>query len=330
MNNSMKKFIYIYIFFFIKSIFSLDNSNNHSEYFNEMRENIYDISISFEDKNEMEYNIDPKKPYIFSIKNENYRYSFSTDFEDENILFYYDSNNNLEPVSKDNFFELGEKIHIINKPKLTEPINIKVMSIPQYSTLNGFETINENQYFFIKAKEDSIAYFDSFDRNSKIYISNNTEKKITKDDEKINGKFIPIKPNITYFIKNELYENTISVFKKYLYPLNLTNEKIYIIDDNINYLYLKANSSYTLNFENNNMILVMMLSSKRDSEIEIRELNEIEYLNKNLPYYKIIKDNYNELKLNVKKNDAFIEFLSAINDDIQVFKIVKGNEEGKH
>ena len=99
MNNSMKKFIYIYIFFFIKSIFSLDNSNNHSEYFNEMRENIYDISISFEDKNEMEYNIDPKKPYIFSIKNENYRYSFSTDFEDENILFYYDSNNNLEPVT---------------------------------------------------------------------------------------------------------------------------------------------------------------------------------------------------------------------------------------
>ena len=325
----MKKFIYIYIFFFIKSIFSLDNSNNHSEYFNEMRENIYDISISFEDKNEMEYNIDPKKPYIFSIKNENYRYSFSTDFEDENILFYYDSNNNLEPVSNDNFFELGEKIHIINKPKLTEPINIKVMSIPQYSTLNGFETINENQYFFIKAKEDSIAYFDSFDRNSKIYISNNTEKKITKDDEKINGKFIPIKPNITYFIKNELYENTISVFKKYLYPLNLTNEKIYIIDDNINYLYLKANHNYILNFEKNSKILAIMLSSKIDSEIEIKENENIKCLNKTNPYYgEIEKSNFNELVLNVKENDAFIEFLLALNiDEVQILEINDGEED---
>ena len=158
-------------------------------------------------------------------------------------------------------------------------INIKIFAIPQYSKLNSFETINENQYFFIKTQEDSIAYFDSFDRNSKIYISNNTEKKITSDDKRINGIFYPIKANIIYFIKNELYENTISVFKKYLYPSNLDSEKIYIIDDNINYLYLKANSYYILNFEKNNMKLLMMLSSNRDSEIEIQEPRETRYLN---------------------------------------------------
>ena len=209
------------------------------KYFNEINDNIYNISISFEDKSEMEYNIEPKNKYIFTIENENFRYSFSTNLKDKNILFFNNSNNILEQVSNENYFEIGEKILTINKYNLTESINIKVSSIPQYSKLNGFETINENKYFFIKVKEDSIAYFDSFDRNSKIYISNNTEKKITFDDEKINGKFIPIKPNITYFIKNELYENTISVFKKYLYPLNLTNEKIYIVYDTINYLYLK-------------------------------------------------------------------------------------------
>jgi len=317
----MMKFIYVYIVFFIKNIISLAN-------FKEQLDNIKDISISFEEGNVMEYNLDPANTYIFSIENENFRYSFSTSLKEKNILFFKNNNNNYEPVSSENYFGLGEKIYINNNHNLKESINIKVFSIPQYSKLNSFETINENQYFFIKTKEDSIAYFDSFDRNSKIYISNNTEKKITSDDIKINGIFYPIKPNITYFIKNELYENTISVFKKYLYPLNLDSVDI-LIDDNINYLYLKVNSSYILNFENNNMVLVMMLSSKRDSEIEIQEPKEIEYLNKNLPYYQIKKNNYDELILNVKKNDAFIEFLSAIDDNIQVFEIVKGYEEGE-
>ena len=322
--KKMNKFIYLYIVFFIKNTISLVN-------FKEQLGNIYAITVSFEDKKVKEYNIDPKNPYIFSIENEDFRYSFSTGLKDKNILFFKNNNNNYEPVSTENYFELGEKIYIINKDNLTESINIKVSSIPQYSKLNSFETINENQYFFIKTKEDSIAYFDSFDRNSKIYISNNTEKKITSDDIKINGIFYPIKPNITYFIKNELYENTISVFKKYLYPSNLANEEIQIIDDNINYLYLKVNSTYTLNFEKNNMILTMLLSSKTDSEIEIQEPDDIAHLNKEYSFYgEIKKNNYKELILNVKKNDAFIQFLSGINEnDIQIFEANEDKKKGE-
>ena len=319
----MKKLIGLYIIFFIKNTISLTN-------FKKQLDNIYDISISFEDKNVMEYNIDPKNPYIFSIENENFRYSFSTSLKDNNILFFKNKNNDFSPVSNENYFELGDKIYIINKHNLIEYLNIKVYSVPQYSKLNSFETIIENQYFFIKTKEDSIAYFDSFDRNSKIYISNNTEKKITSDDKKINGIFYPIKPNITYFIKNELYENTVSVFKKYLYPSNLANEKIYIINDNINYLYLKANSNYILNFEKNNMALIMLLSSKTDSEIIIQEPNKIKHLNKEFNIYEIEKNNINEILLNVTKDDAFIEFISGINEnDIQIFEVNEKNKEIK-
>ena len=67
----MMKFIYVYIVFFIKNIISLAN-------FKEQLDNIKDISISFEEGNVMEYNLDPANTYIFSIENENFRYSFST------------------------------------------------------------------------------------------------------------------------------------------------------------------------------------------------------------------------------------------------------------
>ena len=58
----------IFIFFLIKSIISINDFNKYFSYSNENIDNIYDIS--FENKNEMEFNIDPKMSYIFSIKNE--------------------------------------------------------------------------------------------------------------------------------------------------------------------------------------------------------------------------------------------------------------------
>ena len=312
----------IFIFFLIKCIISINYFNKYSSYSNENIDNIYDIS--FENKNEMEFNIDPKMSYIFSIKNENYRYSFETNLSDKNILFFYNINNKLEPVSNRNYFKLGEKIYFINKYNLTETIVIKIFAIQQYSQLNCFETINESQYFFIEVKERSIAYFDSFDRNSKIYISNNTEKKITIDDKKINGEFIQIEPNITYFIKNEIYENTISVFKKYLYPFNLDNKTINVINNTINYLYLKKNGTYYLNLENNNFVLIILLSLKTiDSEI-ITIANEDSYQidkdYRNSEY--IMKNEVKTIRLIVNKNDAFIEFLTCIPlNDIQIFQI---------
>ena len=43
-------------------------------------------------------------------------------------------------------------------------------SLPVVSKLNSIEAIDADQAFKIKTDEDSIAYFDSFDKNSIIYI----------------------------------------------------------------------------------------------------------------------------------------------------------------
>ena len=316
----MKLFI-LFIFFFISKIVSINDFYEPFDYSNENTDNI--IEISFDDKNGMEYNIDPTIPYVFSIENENYRYSFTTNLRDKNILFFYNATKELEPVPKEYFFKLGEKIYVINNYDLTETINVKIFALPQYRQLNCFETINENQYFFIEVRERSIAYFDSFDRNSKIYISNNTQKDIKIDDKKINGEFIEIEPDITYFIKNELYENTISVFKKYLYPLNLNNTEINIINDTINYLYLKTNVTITLNFEKNDFVLSMLLSSKTvNSDIIVISDKETYHIDKDDYFsHKIIKNEVKTIKLAVNKNDAFLEFLTGVpQNEIQILE----------
>ena len=224
-------------------------------------------------------------------------------------------------MTNGNYFKLGEKIYVINNYNLTETINIKIFAIPQYSQLNCFETINENQYFFIEVKERSIAYFDSFDRNSKIYISNNTEKNITINDKKINGEFIQIEPDITYFIKNHIYENTVSVFKKYLYPLNLNNKTINVFNDTINYLYLKKNFTCFLNFEKNNLVLLMLSSISDDSDIIVLDNEKTSHIDKEQCYFnKMGKNEAKKIKLIINKNVAFLEFLKAVPmDDVQIF-----------
>ena len=311
--------IFIVILCLIESIISI---NYFDEYYDYQKENIdYTYNISFEDKNGMEFNLNPKIPYIFSIKNENYRYSFSSNLTNKNILFFINSTKNFVPVPNNYFFISGEKIYLINNYNLSETVNIKVLAIPQYSQLNCFETINENQYFFIEVRERSIAYFDSVDRNSKIYISNNTERKITYDDKKINGEFITIEPNITYFIKNELYENEISIFKKYLYPLNLNNKIIPVINDTINYLYLEKNGTYFLDLEKNYFVLLMLLSLKTDnSEIIVVADKDTSHIDRENCFEKIIGNEVKNIKLIVNKDDAFLEFLTAIpKSDIEIF-----------
>ena len=111
-------------------------------------------------------------------------------------------------------------------------------SLNIYHKLNNFETIIEGEVFKINVTEKSYAYFDSFDRNAEIYISNNYDELISNKGERITSQFIPIKPNITYFIRSLLWSNP-SVIKKYLYPMNLDEKEIIINDDieEINFLY---------------------------------------------------------------------------------------------
>ena len=270
-------------------------------------EKLIDINIEIE----REYDINPNTSYTFIINNDKYLYSFSSLLD--NIFFVKNQENNtFEARPNETFFEKGEKIYVNTSSK--EAIKIKISPAPIYHELNSFETINENQYFFIKSEKNSIAYFDSFDRNSKVYISESRQKKILKDDKRINSKFIEIEANKMYLIKNSIFD--ISVFKKYFLPLNLYEEEININDNNKNFFYLIQNKTYTFNFNSNSSNKMIKLSSKTlDSKIKIQKNDEeAKELNRTSPYYKIDENFKGKLILNAKESNAFIEFLSNRGD----------------
>ena len=199
-------------------------------------------------------------------------------------------------------------------------IIIKAIELPlnSYSKLNTFKIIDKNETFIIDTNVKSIAYFDSFDKNSIIYISNNYDDFISEKDEKISGKFYHIEPNQKYYIRNYLYASHISfypsVFKTYLYPLDLSQADINITDQN--YLYLQKNKTYILNFKENKIKKMITLSRKTlNSKVKIiiNEKDEID-LNQDNIYYKIDENFVGKLILEVNENDAFIEFLSDYGD----------------
>ena len=108
-------------------------------------------------------------------------------------------------------------------------IQVTADEIPlkSYDELNTFKMIEQNESFIIKTNVTSKAYFDSFDKNSIIYISKNYEDFKTEKDQKITGKFLTIEADTTYYIRNYLYDAKYpSVFKTYLYPLELDKNEI--------------------------------------------------------------------------------------------------------
>ena len=148
-----------------------------------------------------------------------------------------------------------------------------------------------------------------------VYISNDEQTFLSKKDERITGKFYKIKANTLYYIRNSLYFST-SVFKRYLYPLDLSNKIIHIQGDNsINYLYLEKGKTYTIFIDDNLIDKIIKLSRKTlDSKIKIKNGNEEFELNKDSMYYKLKERFYGSLTLIIQENDAFIEFLFHIED----------------
>ena len=163
-------------------------------------------------------------------------------------------------------------------------IQITADEIPlkSYDELNTFKMIDQNESFIIKTNVTSKAYFDSFDKNSIIYISKNYEDFNSEKDQKITGKFLTIEADTTYYIRNYLYNTDYpSVFKTYLYPLEFDKNEINIKDQS--FLYLEKNKRYTLNFGENEIKKMIKLSRKtlnstikiiKENEEETKELNE--------------------------------------------------------
>jgi len=197
-------------------------------------------------------------------------------------------------------------------------------SLVSYDKLNTFEMITKSQSFKINANKPSIAYFDSFDGNSIVYITKDKDKFLKQTDERITGKFYPIEQNVEYYVRNNLY-GTLSTFKKYLYPVDLTNQNIPIAGDKINYLYLKKDKSYILDFKDNIIKKMIKLSRKtQNSKVMVINNENKKELNKNSLYYLLDEDFNGELKLEVTEDDAFIEFLSNEGDN-DILKDVEKN-----
>ena len=258
--------------------------------------------------------IEIEKIYIIKIEKENYLYKFTSDIN--NIFYIKKENEEYELKSNSSFFENGDTIYINPFLDISENTIIKIYPFPIYNQLNSFQTIKENQNFFIKSELESIAYFGSFDKNSKTYICELSDNLLNDNNiTRINDRFNLIEANKIYYIQNEIYD--ISVFNKYFYPLIYPKE-ISIIDDNINFLYLlKSNDSYTLDFTENKLKKIIKLSTKTfTSKISIfknDEDKEVE-INCTSPYY-ILDEPFNgKLTLKVEEDDAFLEFISSEGD----------------
>ena len=278
------------------------------EYINENQET-EEVIIDVE--KEMEIIIKENTSYVFNITNENYLYSFSSLIE--NIFYVKIDEDTYEVRPNETFFRKGDLIYVNQMKNLSET-KIKISPVPLYTELNSFETINEDQYFFIKAENSSIAYFDSFDMNSKVYISESPKKEILKDDIRINGKFHKIKSGTIYFIKNKVLGT--SVFQKYFYPVTFNESEIEINGDEKNFFYLIKDENYTFNFKQNSMNKMVKLSAKTpNAKVSIIKDNEdIITLDKDSPYYILEQNNESKLKLEVLEDNAFIEILFNFGD----------------
>lgn len=118
------------------------------------------------------------------------------------------------------------KINLIFAFILNIVKGIEEFSEPK-SYLNDFMTITENFSFTIRTIYNSIAYFDSYDKNCLVYAN----------DIRIDGQFYEIYPNEDYVISVKLFNpESASVLQRYLfYDSTLIN----INDKSINYLFLK-------------------------------------------------------------------------------------------
>ena len=186
--------------------------------------------------------------------------------------------------------------------------SVKGLEDTIYDYLNDLKTIKTNQKFSLCSSEESIAYFDSEDKNSIVYITDEEGIK-----ERIDGFFYNIEANKKYTINVNLYSSdNPSMLISYFDWKNLTKYSIFIKDNDISNLYLIKNYKFELNFADNSIKKVLSLSRKTlNSEIKIYYNNKkLSELNRNNLYY-VIPDNFKgSLILEIEKEDAFIKFLS--------------------
>ena len=188
------------------------------------------------------------------------------------------------------------------------------LSMNTYDQMNSVLMTNSNQSFIIKTTEPSIAYFDAFGRSSNAYISKDINEFNTETDKRITGQFVKIEPNEIYYVRICLLSDVkFSNVKFYVSKENLSEEKISIKEKEWKFIYLQKDKKYTLDFKENTISKRMIKLSQKTKNSKIIINDGTELTEKNL-YYQLEDDFKGELNLEVKDNDAFIEFLQSEED----------------
>ena len=193
-------------------------------------------------------------------------------------------------------------------------------SLPVVSKLNSIEAIDADQAFKIKTDEDSIAYFDSFDKNSIIYISESYQDFISHQNEKrITGVLYKIEKGKTYYVRNSLY-NSMSSFKKYLYPIKFAPEKIITLSGTNSFIYLEKNENnekYSIQFDFEDVKVCLKLSEQSlESEVKFYDNTDIPITLRGLQYERLFTKKVYKVEL-ISEN-AFIEFIKYNKQDLEL------------
>ena len=171
-----------------------------------------------------------------------------------------------------------------------------------FSELNDFITVNKNIKFNIRAKYDSIAYFDSIDKNCLVYTNN----------ERIDGEFYKISPIKDYTILVKLYNpGAACILKRYF---SNVPQSIYLKGNSTNFLYFKSHTYYTMYFQENTVDRIFTLSPKT-SNTNLKVTIGSCKLNNINSFCKIRKDMKDTKYFISEGGDAFLEIINVVTDD---------------
>ena len=256
---------------------------------------------------------------IFDIHN-NTKYIFIFLFNGKKKYFYTkDYNNKRIPVTSNYefFFELPFEY----KLKIEE-VNTNLELIYMNDIKTRISSLNSREsLIFMENSEDYILYLDNMYNSSKTkykiaeYNAQMSYDEMFKQDSKY---FSSYKESIHFFSKYKLYLLYINVVE--LDPFNLfigpsiMEETIEIKGYETNFLFLKKDKIYLLDFRKNAINRMLKLSRETIKSV-VTIINKSFVLDSKNLYYEL-NDNYRgKLILKIENNDALIEFLFRQKDE---------------
>ena len=272
--------------------------------------------LIFDDLKDEKYVFEKDKMVFLTFVNE----------ESDNYYFYNCSEDIVYKQIKIGFVQ--KDTHLFNEEKnLTKNFEIRITKLISNTTFSQEKVNNKEEDFIelfnikklklLQLSEDHVFYVNNifnYKENKIKYAIFNNEIKLN-DILEGDGKYFKTYKNEDGFItlpKNEINIILMDYSKKdqihYLITPKNMKENIDIKGSDTNFLYLQKNKIYELDFKDNTKNRMIKLSRKTlNSTIIIKEENVT--LDSNNLYYELKVGFKGKLKLEVRNDDALIEFL---------------------